>query len=104
MKKCLILTVSITVKMIVYGPLIGRKQIGEMEKKQQGKFAEKVMVWLAVCSESVAPLVPFEKGNLDYHRYIRKVLPVALRYGNSKVGDNWIFQQDNGTPHTHQET
>ena len=32
MKKCLILTVSITVKMIVYGPLIGRKQIGEVEK------------------------------------------------------------------------
>ena len=24
---------------------------------------------------------------------------MALRYGNS-----WIFQQDNGTPHTHQET
>ena len=31
-KKCLILTVSITVKMIVYGPLMGRKQIGEVEK------------------------------------------------------------------------
>ena len=32
MKKCLVLTVSITVKMIVYGPLIGKKQIGEMKK------------------------------------------------------------------------
>ena len=30
-------------------------------KKQQGKLAEKVMVWLAVCSEGVAPLVLFEK-------------------------------------------
>ena len=34
-------------------------------------------------------LVLFEKGTLDHH------LPVALRYGN-----NWTFQQDNGTPHT----
>ena len=32
MKKCLILTGSITVKMIVYGPLIGREQIGEVKK------------------------------------------------------------------------
>ena len=29
-------------------------------KKQQGKFAENVMVWLAVWSEGVAPLVLFE--------------------------------------------
>ena len=35
---------------------------------------------------------------------IKEVLPVALRYGNSKFGNNWTFQQDNGTPHTHQET
>ena len=87
--------------MIVYGPLIGRKQIGEVEKKQQRKFPQKVMVWLAVCSEGVAPLVLFEKGTLDHHRCIKKVLPVALRYGNSKFGNNRTFQQDNGTPHTH---
>ena len=62
------------------------------------------MVWLAVCSQSVTPLVLFEKGTLDHHRYIKKVLSVALRYGNSKFGNNWTFQQDNGTPHTHQET
>ena len=62
------------------------------------------MIWLAVCSESVAPLAPFEKGTPGHHRYIKEVLPVALRYGNSQFGNNWIFQQDNGTPHTHQET
>ena len=62
------------------------------------------MVWLAVCSGGLAPLVLFEKGTLDHHRYIKEVLPVALRYGNSKLGNNWTFQQDNGTPHTHQET
>ena len=62
------------------------------------------MVWLAVCSEGVAPLVLFEKGTLDHHRYVKEVLSVVLRYGNSKFGNNWTFQQDNGTPHTHQET
>ena len=30
-------------------------------KKQQGKFSEKVMVWLAVCSEGVVSLVLFKK-------------------------------------------
>ena len=62
------------------------------------------MVWLVVCSEGVAPFVLFDKGTLDHHRYIKEVLSVALRYGNSKFGNNWTFQQDNGTPHTHQET
>ena len=80
MKKCFVLTVSITVKMIVYGPLIGSKQI-------QGNFAEEVMAWLAVCSEGFASLVLFEKDTLDHHRYIKEVLPVALRYGNSKFGN-----------------
>ena len=72
-------------------------------KKQQGKFLETVMVWLAVCSEGVAPLVLFEKGILNNHCYIKKVLPVALRYGNSKFGNNWTFQQDNGIAHTPQK-
>ena len=62
------------------------------------------MVRLAVCLESVASRVLFEKDTLDHHHYIKEVLSVVLRYGNSKVGNNWTFQQDNGTPHTHQET
>ena len=98
------MTVSITVKIIAYRPLIKRKQIGEVQKKQQGKFVEKVMVWLAVRSESVAPLVLFEKKTLDHHRYINEVLPpIAVRYGNSKFENNRTFQQDNRTAHTHQE-
>ena len=72
-------------------------------KKQQGKFAEKVMVWLVVCLEGIMSLVLFEKGTLDYHRYIKGVLSVALRYGNSQFGNIWTFQQGNGTAHTHQE-
>ena len=62
------------------------------------------MVWLAVCSEGVASLVLSEKSTVDHHRYIKEVLSIALRYGNIKFGNNWTFQQDNGIPHTHQET
>ena len=61
------------------------------------------MVWLVVWLEGIAPLVLLDKDILDHHRYIKDILSVALRYGNSKFGNNWIFQQDNGTPHTHQE-
>ena len=33
----------------------------------------------------------FEQGTSDHHRYIKKVLPIALGYGNSKFGNNWTF-------------
>ena len=56
-EKCLILTVSITVKMIVYGPLIERKQIGEVEKtarkvsaKSNGMVSHMVRGRCAPCS------------------------------------------------------
>ena len=84
----MILTVSITVKMLIYGPLIGKKHIREVEKKRR-KFPQKVMVWLGIRSESVPPLVLFGKGTLNHHRYIKEVLLVTLRYGNSKFGNNW---------------
>lgn len=69
--------------------------------KQQRKFPQKVMVWLGVCSEGVSPLVVFKDGTVDHDRYIREVLPVALKYGNKLFGDNWTFQQDGAKPHTH---
>ena len=76
----------------------------ERWKKTVTKVSTKSDVWLAVCSEGVAPLVLFEKGTRDHHRHIKEVLSVTLRYQNSKFGNNWIFQQDNRTSHTHQET
>ena len=47
-------------------------------KKQQRKVPQKAMVWLVVWSEGIAPLVLFEKGTVDHHRYIKEVLSVAL--------------------------
>ena len=41
MKNCLILTASIKVKIIVYGPLIQRKQIGEVEKNSEESLQKK---------------------------------------------------------------
>ena len=61
----------------------------------------KVMVWLAICSQWISPLVIFDDGTLDHVRYIGKVLPVALQYGNKVFGNQWTFQQDGGRPHIH---
>ena len=78
MKKCPILTVSITVKKDRIWA-VDREESNQIDgKKEQGKFAEKVMVWLAVCSEGIVLSVVFGKGTLDHHRYIKEVLPVAL--------------------------
>ncbi len=69
--------------------------------RQKRKFPQKVMVWLGVCSKGVSPLVIFENGTVDHDRYIKEVLPVALKFGNNMFGNNWTFQQDGANPHKH---
>lgn len=69
--------------------------------RQKRKFPQKVMVWLGVCSKGVSPLVVFEKGTVDHARYIKEVLPVALKFGNDSFGKDWTFQQDGARPHIH---
>ncbi|CAF3794434.1 unnamed protein product [Rotaria socialis] len=54
------------------------------------------MVWLGVF-----PLVILGKESMNHERYIKNVLPVALKYGNEMFGNDWIFQQENATAHTH---
>ena len=73
-------------------------------RKQKRKFSVKVMVWLAVCSKGVSPLVILDKGTVDHQIYIEQVLPVALQFGNKCFGNDWTFQQDGATAHTHQKT
>jgi transposase len=72
--------------------------------RQRRKFPQKLMVWLGVCSKGVSPLVIFEKGTVDHARYIKEVLPVALKYGNKVFGNDWTFQQDGAKPHTHENS
>ena len=50
------------------------------------------------------PLVIFESDKLDHDRYIKKVLPVTLKYGNDMFGDDWTFQQDGTRPHIHEKS
>ena len=56
--------------------------------KEKRKFPKKVMVWLAVCSEGVSPIVILEEGMLDHRRYIQEILPVAVKYGNDVFGNH----------------
>ena len=72
---------------------------GYAKKKQ--KFPQKVMVWLGVCSKGITPLVTLDKGTVNHKIYIEKILHVALKYGNHVFVNNWIFQQDGATAHTH---
>ena len=72
--------------------------------KRRRKYPQKVMVWLAVCSQGVSPLIIFEDGTLDHVRYINEVLPVALQYENKVFRNHWTFQQDGGRPHIHART
>ena len=69
--------------------------------KRRQKYPQKVMAWIAVCSQGGSPLIIFDDGTLDHVRYINEVLPVALQYGNKVFGNPWTFQRDGGSPHIH---
>ena len=45
-----------------------------------------------------------EKSTVDHEVYIKKVLPVALKYGKDLFGDNWTFQQDGAKSRVHKVT
>ena len=67
------------------------------------KFSQKVMIWLAIRSKGVSPLVICESDTLDHDRYIKEVLPVVLKYGNNMFGDDWTFQQDGVKTYIHKK-
>ena len=46
----------------------------------------------------------FESDSLDHDRYIKEVLPVALKYANDMFEDDWTFQQDGARPHIHENS
>ena len=62
--------------------------------QRRRKFPQKVMVWLGACSKSITPLVILDEGTVDHIFYVKKVLPVALKYENETFGCDWVFQQD----------
>ncbi|CAF1037694.1 unnamed protein product [Rotaria magnacalcarata] len=60
-------------------------------RKQKRKFSDKIMVWLGVCSKGVSPLVILGIESMNHERYIKNVLPVALKYEKEMFGNDWIF-------------
>ena len=77
---------------------------GKVGRKQKRKFSQKIMIWVGVCSKGVRPLVILDKGTIDHDRYIREVLPLPINDGNKIFSDDWTYQQDNATTHTHNLT
>ena len=54
--------------------------------KKKRKFPQKVMVWLGACFKDITPLVILDEGTVDHAVYIKKVLPIGLKYGNGTFG------------------
>ena len=69
--------------------------------KQRRKFPSKVTVWLGPCSKSITLLVILDEGTVDHTVYIEKVLFVALKYENQVFGNDWAFQKNGLTSHSH---
>jgi hypothetical protein len=71
---------------------------------QKTKFPQGVMVWLGVCYEGVTSPVIIEKGTINHQRYIDEILPVALKYGQKLMGNEFTFQQDGAPAHQAHQT
>ena len=54
-----------------------------------------------MCAEDLTVPVIIEDGTIDAERYIKEVLPIALKSGNRMLGDSWAYQQDGATSHIH---
>ncbi|CAF4853186.1 unnamed protein product [Rotaria magnacalcarata] len=73
--------------------------------KQTAKFPKKLMVWLAASKNGLSLPIIFEPSEtLTHENYIEIVLPHALSEGQRLLGDNFIYQQDNATPHKHKDS
>ena len=82
---------------------MGGKSCSKGGLRRKREFPQRVMVWLGVYSKGVSSSVIFESDMLDHDRYIKEVLPVALKYDNNMFGDDWTFQQDGAKPHIHEK-
>ena len=70
-----------------------------MHKKS--KYPTSAMVWFGICNEGLTRHVIIESGAINNKVYIEKILHVALGDGKKIFGNEFTFQQDNATTHTH---
>lgn len=69
------------------------------------KFSKRIMIWLGACKNGLTIPIIFKPGEtLTHSNYIEIVLPHALAEGRRLLGDDFIYQQDNATPHTHKDS
>ena len=101
MRRCSTLTGFITLKIIEYGRVNRSAADTKGGVRQNRKFLQKIMVWLGVCSKGISFLMISEDGTMDHDRYIKEMLPVALKLGNDMFGTDWTFQQDSAKAHIH---
>ena len=66
-------------------------------------FCKRLWFGLEHVLKDFRQLVIFQNGKVDHNRYINEVLPVALEYRNSILGNDWTFQQDGAKPHFHEK-
>ena len=63
-----------------------------------------MMVWLGVCYNVVTCPVIIEDGTINHQRYIKKILPVALKDGQKLMRKEFTFQQDGAPAHKDQHS
>ncbi|CAF4104980.1 unnamed protein product [Rotaria sordida] len=72
---------------------------------QQPKYPRRLMVWLGTSKNGLtSPIIFKPDETLSHKNYIEAILQHAQAEGERLLGDNFIFQQDHATPHTHRET
>ncbi|CAF4492964.1 unnamed protein product, partial [Rotaria sp. Silwood2] len=73
--------------------------------RQISKFTKRIMVWLGACKNGLTTPIIFAPGEtLTHSNYVEVVLPHGLAEDRRLLGDDFIYQQDNATPHTHKNS
>ena len=104
MRNFLAWIVCTTFEVISFWLLVVPKRTKVVESRPKGSFYKGSCVG-SVCARKVStPLMVFEEGTLDHHRYIKEVLLVAVRYGNKVFSNYWTFQQDGARTYIHHLT
>ncbi len=69
------------------------------------KFPKRIMVWLGASKNGLTTAIVFKPGEtLTHSNYTEVALLHALSEGRRLLGDDFIYQQDNGRPHIHKDS
>jgi hypothetical protein len=84
---------------------VSRLEAGEQQDiNQKAKYPKRVIMWLGASKSGLKSPIIFKPGEtLSYENYIEIVRPHAQSEGQRLLGDDFIYQEDNATPHIHQE-